>query len=56
MCAIKVGYKIKRMYWVKFHAPDLYLYAKVDLHETVINSHYLAFDRPWMQLLNLSSA
>lgn len=52
MCAIKVGYKIKRMYWVKFHAPDLYLYAKVDLHETVINSHYLAFDRPWMQLLN----
>lgn len=44
------------MYWVKFHAPDLYFYAKVDLHETVINGHYLAFDRPWMQLLNLSSA
>lgn len=41
---------------MKFHAPDLYFYAKVDLHETVINSHYLAFDRPRMQLLYSSSA
>lgn len=56
MCAIKVGHKIKRDVLGEISCSRFVFYAKVDLHETVINGHYLAFDRPWMQLLNLSSA